>query len=279
MAVYKSRRKNAKNNRNGASKKQIININNSEPTKIPSQVGIKYWIYGTHAVLAALFNTKRQKLRIIATENGLSSITSEFQSDNKIEIVSKSVLDDLLPIGAVHQGVALLTRALPQKSIADIIKSASRQEAALIVALDQVTDPHNIGNVLRSSAAFGVCAVVAPDRHTPHAAGALVKAASGALETVPLIRTPNLVRALEELKDGGFWVVGLDVNAPSDIAANALPAKCVLTLGSEGKGLRRLTKRTCDRLVSITTAKEMQSINISASAAVALYEWQRQRDD
>jgi 23S rRNA (guanosine2251-2'-O)-methyltransferase len=87
------------------------------------------------------------------------------------------------------------------------------------------------------------------------------------------------VRALEELKDGGFWVVGLDVNAPSDIAANALPAKCVLTLGSEGKGLRRLTKRTCDRLVSITTAKEMQSINISASAAVALYEWQRQRDD
>jgi len=275
--VHKSRKNNAKNDRTGSSNKQIIN--NIGSTKIAEQADIKYWIYGTHSVLAALVNTERPKLRLIATEKGASSITNIFQSNYKFEIVAKSVLEDFLPIGAVHQGLALLTKGLPPKSVADIIRGGSRQESSLIVALDQVTDPHNIGNILRSSAAFGISAVIVPDRHTPQASGALVKAASGALETVPLIRTPNLVRALEELKKGGFWIVGLDVKAPNNIAASVLPAKCVLTLGSEGKGLRRLTKRTCDMLVGITTSEAMQSINISASAAVALYEWQRQRND
>ncbi len=274
MAAHKSGRNYAKNDRGSDSKKRVIR--KTERTKTPEVAGIKYWIYGTHSVIAALENTQRQKLRLVATESAARSISDKYQHTNKIEIVAKSALEDLLPIGAVHQGMALLTKAVPQKSIADIVKTASRQESALLVALDQVTDPNNIGNVVRSSAAFGVCAVVTPDRHTPQAGGALAKAASGALETVPLIRTPNLVRTLEELKDEGFWVVGLDVNAPSNISESALPAKCVLTLGSEGKGLRRLTKKTCDVLVSITTSQAMQSINISASAAVALYEWRRQ---
>lgn len=141
--------------------------------------------------------------------------------------------------------------------------------------LDQVTDPQNVGAALRSAAAFGAYAVVAPDRNTPEATGAMAKAASGALETVPLIRPNNLVRALETLKDSGFWVVGLDMDAPQNLPDADLPERCVLALGAEGRGLRRLTRETCDLMVRVPITGAVESLNVSASAAVALYEWVR----
>lgn len=193
----------------------------------------------------------------------------------EVEIVTRDAVDAVLPPGAVHQGVALQVLPLEPRSIEDIARHADKNGRTVVIALDQVTDPQNVGAALRSAAAFGAYAVIAPDRNTPEATGAMAKAASGALETVPLIRPNNLVRALETLKDSGFWVVGLDMDAPQNLPDAALPERCVLALGAEGRGLRRLTRETCDLMVRVPITGAVESLNVSASAAVALYEWVR----
>lgn len=231
------------------------------------------WIYGVHAVAAAISNPQRKCQRLIA----VSEIADTFQNAGvAVEIVGRQEIDSYLPPGAVHQGVALLASPLPALSVEDVAAHAAQHDRTLIVALDQVTDPQNVGAVLRSAAAFGAYALLVPDRHTPETSGALTKAASGAAETVPVIRPTNLVRALETLKSDGFWVVGLDVDAPQTLAEAELPDRCVLALGAEGRGLRRLTKETCDLMVNIPMSGAIQSLNVSASAAIALYEWARQ---
>lgn len=140
------------------------------------------------------------------------------------------------------------------------------------MVLDQVTDPHNVGAVLRSAAAFGALAVVVPDRHAPDETGTLAKSASGALERMPLVRVSNLVRALEQLKDGGFWIAGLAAEGTTTLAQAKLSGKTALVLGSEGEGLRRLTREHCDYLVRLPMTDAVESLNVSNAAAVALYE-------
>lgn len=233
------------------------------------------WLYGLHAVSAAIANPARHCTRLLATENAAKNIRSAEPSISP-EIVDRRAIEALLPPGAVHQGLALLAVPLPERHLTDLTVHAEKYGRTVAVALDQVTDPQNVGAVLRSAAAFGAAGLIVTDRHAPDATGALAKAASGALETVPLIRPPNLSRALDSLKSDGFWVVGLDMDAPETIDRVKLPERCILALGAEGPGLRRLTREACDLTVRIPMTAGMESLNVSATAAVALYEWARQ---
>jgi len=189
-----------------------------------------------------------------------------------VEIVERRTLEKLLPSGAVHQGLALAAEPLPAADFKSILATAATPGTPqIVVALDQVTDPHNVGAILRSAAAFGALAVIVPEHGAPSVTGALAKAASGALEEVPLLRVANLSRALEKLKDAGFWSLGLDEEAEQTIAALDLPARVALVLGAEGSGLRRLTREHCDFLARLPTRSAMASLNVSNAAAIALY--------
>lgn len=226
------------------------------------------WLYGRHAVMAALANPDRRAARlVIAAESQDLPPTGGIEPEH----LSREALEALLPPGAVHQGIALQADPLPDWPIEEICDRAASRETALVVVLDQVTDPHNIGAVLRSAAVFGALSVVIQDRNAPEPTGAMAKAASGALETVPLVRVTNLVRALDALKSAGFWCVGLDAEAPVPLGALQPIAKRVLILGAEGAGMRRLTKVTCDELARIDGPGLLSSLNVSNAAAVALY--------
>jgi 23S rRNA (guanosine2251-2'-O)-methyltransferase len=194
-----------------------------------------------------------------------------------VEPADRAELDALLPPGAVHQGLALLVAPLPEKSVGDICDATRDAESARVIVLDQVTDPQNVGAVLRSAAAFGAAAVIVQDRHAPPVTGVLARAASGALEHVALVRAVNLNRALGELKDAGFWTVGLAGAAAQPLSAIRADNKCALVLGAEGAGLRRLTREACDALARIPIADTMESLNISNAAAIALYELTREK--
>lgn len=241
------------------------------------------WLYGIHPVLAAVANPQRRCLRIVLTPE------TEFTVGARIEVLSQAhpmgmpppdvmpreKLDALLPRGAVNQGVAALVEAVAETSVEDICRATESEATARIVVLDQVTDPHNVGAVIRSAAAFGAAAVVLPERHSPPATGTLAKAASGALERVPLVRTVNLARALEQLKQAGFWCVGLDAMASQSLGEADLSGKIALVLGAEGEGLRRLTRDKCDLMVRIPIEEGVESLNVSNAAAVGLYELAR----
>jgi 23S rRNA (guanosine2251-2'-O)-methyltransferase len=188
----------------------------------------------------------------------------------KVQIVDRREIERLLPAGAVHQGVALLADPPPEPDIEDVLSAAA--DRATLVVLDQATDPRNIGAVLRAAAAFDAAAVIMPERHAPGSTGVLAKAASGALETVPLVRVTNLARALERLKEAGFWCVGLDGDGTVTIAEADLAGRLALVLGAEGAGLRRLTREHCDLVVRIPISQRIESLNLATAAAIALYE-------
>lgn len=236
------------------------------------------WLWGTHPVLAALANPERVRQRLLLTAEaarGNEALLDSLRASDphlQPEIVERPVIDSLLPPGAVHQGLALKVAPLPALSVEDLVDTARNLDQAVIMVLDQVTDPHNVGAILRSAAAFGAIGVMAPDRNAPDETGTLAKSASGALERLPLVRTTNLVRGLNILKDGGFWIAGLDGEAPKTLAETALSGKVALVLGAEGEGLRRLTRESCDYLVRLPQTSLVESLNVSNAAAVALYE-------
>ncbi|EME69606.1 rRNA methylase [Paramagnetospirillum caucaseum] len=234
--------------------------------------GSSLWLYGIHAVNAALANPERRARRLVATAEAAKSLPP---ARLPVEAMERAEIDRLLAPGSVHQGVALLVEPLPATTMEDVIRSAGMAPSALVLVLDQVTDPHNVGAILRSAAAFGALAVIAPDRHAPDETGTLAKSASGALERMPLVRVTNVVRALEDLKKGGFWTAGLAADAPRTLAEAGLSGKVALVLGAEGEGMRRLTREHCDHLVRLPMCGEMESLNVSNAAAVALYEMRR----
>ncbi len=239
------------------------------------------WLYGLHPVLAAIVNPHRQISRVLATTAALPQLTramAEAAPDRPrpaVECVDGRAIDQLLPPGAVHQGAAALVMPLAAPDLDQIAAAAG--PAACVLILDQVTDPRNVGAVLRSAAAFRVDAVIVQDRHAPETTGALAKAAAGALERVPLVRVTNLARALDALNDHGFCTVGLDGAATRSLADADLAGRVALVLGSEGSGLRRLVRETCDLLVRIPIAPAVESLNVATAAAVALYELRRGR--
>lgn len=248
-------------------------------TRPPRQTGL--WLYGIHPVAAALANPRRHCRRLLLTEEAERQLAPLLSSAAHMpaqpEPVSRGDLDAILPPGAVHQGAAVQVDPLPATGIEDVTRSTADRDTAVVLVLDQVTDPHNVGAILRSAAAFGAAAVIVPDRHAPDETGALAKAASGALERIPLVRVVNVVRALDDLKGAGFWVAGLAADGPQALAAAGLSGKVVLVLGSEGEGLRRLTREHCDLMVRLPIADAVESLNVSNAAAVALYELARNR--
>ncbi|MGE4481166.1 TrmH family RNA methyltransferase [Acidocella sp.] len=243
----------------------------------PSAPAGSVWLYGTHAVAAALKNPARLFRRLVLTEEAQAALAAECPSPWPIhpEIVPRETIDQILGArpgsGIVHQGIALLADQLSAPALLDAL-----QRPGPILVLDQIFDPRNVGALMRTAQAFGACAVIAQDRNAPEETGALAKAASGALETIPLLRITNISRAMIVLKSADIWVVGLDGQAPSRLRGEAFSGRRVaLVLGSEGEGMRRLTRETCDEICALSMPGGMESLNVSAAGAVALYELTR----
>ncbi len=230
------------------------------------------WLFGLHAVRDALANPAREKLRLVVTKNALDRLGDTFGMEP--EITDARVFDKVvgLPPDSVHQGCALEARPLNWGSLTDV--AVAGQGLPLLVALDRVTDPHNVGAILRSAEVFGARAVIGPARHTAPETGALAKTASGALERQPYLRIGNLSDALEDLKAAGFVTIGLagETDAELEEVLDLADGRPVcLVLGAEGPGLREKTRETCDYLAKIPFAGQFGSLNVSNAAAVALY--------
>jgi 23S rRNA (guanosine2251-2'-O)-methyltransferase len=236
------------------------------------------WLYGRHAVAAALANPARRVRRLVAlaeTKVELGALAASAAASlppGAPEVLDRRDFEQLLPQGAVHQGMALAAEPLPARDIDDVLDGLAEAAApAIIVLLDQVSDPHNVGAILRSAAAFAARAVVMPEHGAPPVTGALAKAASGALEAVPLLRVTNLARTLDRLKEVGFWCLGLEEGAAKTLDEIDAGTRIALVLGAEGSGLRRLTRERCDLLARLPTRGEPASLNVSNAAAIALY--------
>jgi 23S rRNA (guanosine2251-2'-O)-methyltransferase len=223
-------------------------------------------IYGLHAAAAALANPRRQILAASATPNAALKLRSALEARGLTpEIVQPRDLDRRLGEDAVHQGVVLRVAPLAPVSLDDLA------DAKLLVVLDQVTDPHNVGAVLRSAAAFGAAGLVMTARHSPSLSGVVAKAASGALDLVDIATVPNLARAMEQLGEMGFHRVGFDSDAKSPPEPELARHKLALVFGAEDRGLRRLTVENCDALCALETGGALRSLNLSNAAAIALY--------
>ncbi len=230
------------------------------------------WLYGVHAVDAALGNPARRLRRLILTEDAEATLTARRPQPWPLapERSDRARIDQLLGRDAVHQGVALLADVLGTPLLATVL-----ERPGPVLVLDQVSDPRNIGAVLRSAAAFGAACVITQDRNAPEETGALAKAASGALEIVPLLRAVNLSRTIVALKAAGLWTVGMDAGG-KPLSGPALSERRVaLVLGAEGPGMRRLVRETCDEVAGLAMPGSMESLNVSAAATVALYELSR----
>ena len=231
------------------------------------------WLYGRHAVLAALANPRRDVERLLGTAEFQQRFGSSLPKRNQVETVDRSMLDELLGPSAVHQGIAAKVRPLPLLGLEELIDLLPAEAPAQIVVLDEVTDPRNVGAVMRSAAGFGAAGLVVTRHNAADETGALAKAASGALDLLPIAEAANMRRGLEQLK--AAWCLGLDHPAPALLGQGEPPARVAWVLGAEGRGLRRLTAETCDSLVAIPISDAMESLNVSNAAAVALYEWVR----
>ncbi len=223
-------------------------------------------LYGWHTVTLALANPARQIRKLTLTENAAKRLADENIATRVApEIVRPQEIDRLLSPDAVHQGLLAEADPLPSPDIEDLAQEG------MVLVLDQITDPHNVGAILRSAAAFAVKAIVTTARHSPEATGVLAKAASGALELVPVITVQNLARALTTLNETGFQTVGLDSEGSEDLSEVALREPLALVLGAEGKGLRQLTRETCSVVARLDMPGEIKSLNVSNAAALSLY--------
>jgi 23S rRNA (guanosine2251-2'-O)-methyltransferase len=223
-------------------------------------------LYGWHTVAAALANPQRRIRKLWLSENAARRLSDE-KIDTRVtpEIVRPSLIDQRLGPDAVHQGLLAEADPLPSPDIDTL------PQDGIVLVLDQITDPHNVGAILRSAAAFAVKAIVTTARHSPEATGVLAKSASGALELVPLVTVQNLARALTEMNDQGFLTVGLDSQGTENLGSVALRQPLALVLGAEGKGLRQLTRETCGVVARLDMPGEIKSLNVSNAAVLALY--------
>jgi 23S rRNA (guanosine2251-2'-O)-methyltransferase len=222
-------------------------------------------LYGWHTVSAALRNPARRILRLWATENAARRLADDgIALPATAEVVRPDAIAARLGPDALHQGLLAEAEPLPAPAVEEL-------RDGLVLVLDQITDPHNVGAIVRTAAAFAVAAIVTTARHSPEATGVLAKSASGGLEAVPLVTVTNLARGLDALKEAGFLVVGLAREADHALEAADLRAPLALVLGAEGKGLRQLTRTTCDVVARLDLPGAIKSLNVSNAAALALY--------
>ena len=230
------------------------------------------YLYGKHVVELAIKNPQRKVLEIYATKETAAEM--HLPQSIVVHPADKRLLDSLVGQNAVHQGIVANFDPLPQIDFKTFIQSVKYKEKALVIILDQVTDPHNIGAIMRSAVAFHAVAVIMPDAGAPSESGVLAKSASGATELIPLIRVANLAHAMDMLKKAEFWCVGMDGYAQDTIGQSKLPKRCALVMGAED-GMRDLTKKSCDMLIKLPMNPAIESLNVSIATAVAMYEWMR----
>jgi 23S rRNA (guanosine2251-2'-O)-methyltransferase len=227
------------------------------------------YLFGKHACLAAIVNPSRKIKRVMVTKNTQVELSSALANVKNVVLAEGTKMEALLPSGSVHQGIVMECEPLQQPSLQQWL---ALEIAKPIILLDQVSDPHNVGAILRSAAAFDIGAVIATDRNAPTETGVMAKTASGGLEIIPLITVTNLVQAIELIKKAGYWTYGLDGAAKETIAQAKLDNKTALVMGAEGAGLRRLTTEHCDFLVKLPMSSQMESLNVSNAAAIAMYD-------
>ncbi len=225
-----------------------------------------YYLYGLHAVKAALHNPHRICKRILHTKP-LNDLDCR---DIPTKQVEKEYFNKILPPGAVHQGLVAEVKPLEEPRLEDI---AGGGAAGCVVILDQITDPHNVGAILRSCAAFNVKALITQERHMPDSFGLIGKIASGALEHVPIMTVANIAAAIKDLQALNFWVFGLDEQGQDTSSAVGGTKNVAFVMGAEGKGLRPLTKKRCDGLIKINTSTSFSTLNVSNATAIILHEW------
>lgn len=242
------------------------------------QKGARPTLYGFHAVSEAWLNKRRYIDALYVTDQGHKSFEGILQKAQSMGLqrpapikVDKQDIDRMLPQGAVHQGLALAVKDLEELGIQDLIIRGQGKDKSVLVMLDQVTDPHNVGAILRSACVFGLDGMIMQRKHAPTLDGVLAKTACGGVEHVPVAYETNLNRTLEELKESGYFVYGLDERGDDLRSISNLPDKIVLVLGAEGPGLRRLVKENCDSLLRLPTSGPISSLNVSNAAAVSFY--------
>ena len=226
-------------------------------------------IWGRHAVTAALANPERTVRRVWGTREALAAFGG-FPSEIPVNYAEVTDLGRLVPSDAPHQGVVIEVEPLPDIWLGDLLERGENNRKPLLL-LDQVTDPHNVGAVLRSAAAFDALGIVTQDRHSPPESGTVARAASGALEVVPWVRVVNLARAMDEIGEAGFWRIGLTGTGPRTLADALGTARVALVLGAEGEGMRANTEAHCDELARLPISGKVESLNVSNAAAIALY--------
>lgn len=233
-------------------------------------------LYGRHPVAAAIANPERQINKILCTDENADEIRKLCSQNNRnsglVTVVDRKEIDRILPREAVHQGLAAYVKELEDCGLEDICILADQQPDCHLLILDQVTDPQNIGAIIRSCVAFNTLALIMQDKNSPAETGTMAKASAGMIEHLPICRVTNLSRAIEQLKTAGFWTVGMDGYAPTTIDQLKKGGKTAIIMGSEGKGMRRLVEEACDISVRLPISDKVESLNVSTAAAIALYE-------
>ena len=233
-------------------------------------------IYGKHPVIAALSNPRRNCKNLYTTKIIWQELQQKLPDLSvKVHLYEPHEIEMMLPIGSNHQNIILEAAPLNNLYLEDIIEEDANKEKSCLVILDQVTDPHNIGAIIRSAAAFSASAVILPDYHSPKENNTIVKCAAGACETIPMIHVTNLSNCIKSLKKEGYWVIGLDGHTETELNQSIFSNKIVIIMGSEDTGMRKLTRENCDYLVKIPMSSKLESLNVSNAAAITLYEFSK----
>ena len=228
-------------------------------------------LYGHHAVFEALKNPSRKIIKVLITPENEAEFKKTFPTSS-YQVVQKKEIEKNLPQNAVHQGFAAFAKPLEPVYLEDLISATSDKEKCTILILDQLTDPQNIGAIMRSAAAFNVSGIIVQDKNAPFESGAMAKASAGTIEFMPFVRATNLSRAIETLKKAGFWIVGMDGYAKQSLNDINKNAKLAVVMGSEGAGMRRLIQESCDITVKLNMNPRVESLNVSVAAGIVLYE-------